>query len=262
MNIKTRNLTARKRPAFTLIELLVVIAIIAILAALLLPALTAAKQRALTISCLNNQKQLLLAAVMYSQDNRDFLPFNNWDNGVAPGPGWLYTGVILNPQLNKSNPNLCWQTGVLWDFLKTTRTYLCPVDINNPYYNQRDNQLSSYIRNGADCGFSPTHSYVSSKSSAVWSPECILFWEPYAPLLSDQQAAFNDGAAYPWFPGFVQGLGKLHNKTGANVARLDGSLVFMKERAFSADAQTPSGQGPGPGGKTFTWWSTFSSNGH
>jgi len=262
MNFLTQNLRRRKRTAFTLIELLVVIAIIAILASLLLPALSSAKQRALAIACLNNQKQLLLGSVMYSMDNRDFLPFNNWDDGNAPGPGWLYTGPILNPQLNKNDPDRCWRTGVLWDTMKTSKAYLCPEDIKNPFYTKRKNQLSSYSWNGAAAGFNQSHSYISSKITAVWSPECILFWEPYAPLLANQDEAFNDGAAYPWFSGFIQGLGKLHNKHGANVARLDGSVVFMREETFTADAKTPSGKGPGPGGKTFTWWSVSSADGH
>ena len=76
------NKEQHRLAGFTLIELLVVIAIIAILAAMLLPALAAAKQRALTMQCLASERQLITAWVMYAGDNQDKLVPNRGLNGA------------------------------------------------------------------------------------------------------------------------------------------------------------------------------------
>ncbi len=80
------SVRAGRGQGFTLIELLVVIAIIAILAALLLPALSAAKERAMRVACTNNLKQIGLATEVYSGENADYLPQISWHN-PPPGTG-------------------------------------------------------------------------------------------------------------------------------------------------------------------------------
>ena len=98
-----KKLLQEKNGAFTLIELLVVIAIIAILASMLLPALTKAKIQAVKTLCLNNEKQQLLVLTMYAGENRDYLP-----DGTGGNWCWDMDAALANILLNYGTTPLTW----------------------------------------------------------------------------------------------------------------------------------------------------------
>jgi prepilin-type N-terminal cleavage/methylation domain-containing protein/prepilin-type processing-associated H-X9-DG protein len=160
--------------AFTLIELLVVIAIIAILAAMLLPALSAAKQKAWTTSCISNLRQVGLGMRMYADDNAEFYPESGGDIY------WNATDAGTKEQ--------SWMQQI-FSYTANTNVYNCPGNVQLPVNLQGP---FNYF-NGCNAAFVATGSFGSVKATAILYPSAFV-------LGGDTAGTLNNGAGLQFDP--------------------------------------------------------------
>jgi len=197
---------AGARRGFTLIELLVVIAIIAILAAMLLPALSRAKMKAQSVACMNNSRQLMIAWRMYTEENRDSLPFAYSLN--APNSAYVWVKGIIIPETPSTVANWNQETtikaGVIWPFCKSPGIFKCPADKSMAVNAQgqrvprvRSMSMSNWVGGNGDSpgtnwrgGWSPIdHWKVYRKLSEMTAPGPSKTFV----LLDEREDSINDG---------------------------------------------------------------------
>lgn len=266
MNAQTPTYHRDRCVAFTLIELLVVIAIIAILAAMLLPALTKAKDKAERTTDLNNVRQILIATTMYATDNRDNLPHPGWGSiSGDPGPDcWAYAtrnsgrfpGLPAQipsaaGRLENTNQLPWFYNGQLGPLLARNQKVMdCPRDIklrgtgrDLTLFRDREMKLTSYTWNGAVCGYGggrevPGAGNGNTYKLSGFRANDLLMWE------SDETVAFNFNDAGQNPANANEGVSQRHaggrviDPTrdaggGAIVGRFGGSTDFVKWKSFT-----------------------------
>ncbi len=197
------------RRRFTLIELLVVIAIIAILAAMLLPALAKAREKAQSISCTSNMKQITLGAIMYSGDyNQRFVP---WTGSGSPTQWWAQ--LVL-------------------PYITDTKTFECPSATGDAWRSCGcgSTEAQRPVHYGANCGAGGQNGTQVPNWQAVMGQKLTSLAEPSQTLWTGDSTCVNLGPNnyYPSQGSTCPGVALDRHSQGANFGFCDGHVAWAR----------------------------------
>ena len=226
--------------AFTLIELLVVIAIIAILAALLLPALAQAKMKAANIACLNNVKQLEVCWHLYTLDYNDYLPPNNFvydilsDTPMDNGGSWCTNVAPFD-----ATP-VGIEGGMLFPYNTSDAIYHCPSDKSTihppgspplPQLRWRSYNMSQSIDGPNYDGSLSTNIPTFSKLTKIKDPDptaCIVFLDVHEDEIVDTQFGIPTRGEVGWYQAYWFDVPANRHDQAANLSFADGHAEHWK----------------------------------
>ncbi len=215
---------------FSLIEMMVVISIIILIIALLLPALSRARDHPRALVCLNNMGQLMTATTSYANDNSEHLPWPNWggnavDVGGWPYGGWLYSNT--NGSLTNSddwNYDLL-STGHVFAYASSPDIFRCSND--QPPFVPQCGQLTSYNMNGSVCGYGGLNGILRTTRLTEHASDDIILWEVDE---TGTSGWWWDGSNFPH-----EGLSQIRHYEGGAVVSLDTHAELMTQVEYYAE---------------------------
>lgn len=231
-----------RQKAFTLIELLVVVAIIALLIAILLPALTAARETSKIVVCQSNQRQLIMANIMYANEQKDwYVPLSTPPavDSVGWGTRWMQNGLYQKMLGAHNDPSVWWGLSV-WP-----RNLLCP---NQPVNTQETDwnmwRVYAYNRTGIKSN-DPMQYFMGYKRQDVRQPA----WTAQLVDASDWHTEINHANYLLWWDLYDEAFGSgawqmvaYRHLEGANIVHFDGHGAYYRKTEAWVDGSPTANQ--------------------